>query len=901
MIKSLKITALYTCYVCGVFSNLIFAQTWNAYLDSMEYYEKNGQYKNLLSIIDKAYTLCPDTQKKDSTTYQLFVWKYKQQNYMGYSKTKTYYARKLVDFSKNLYGENHIKHLSDKIKLANLLIYETVQMDSLSNNLVEISKKEPYSQTHVYPSALTLRANYYERITNYPEAERLYTQAMQLYKEQKDTSGYHKTKSKLAYFYRIIGSYEKTEKLLKENIASYKKPYLLSFYEDTEQLASLYQKMKKYSKAESLFKSVIPFYQAEFGKNSSHYGSSINNLGLVYDLTGRYEQAEKYFKESLIITEKNAGKYTRNYATTLNNLAVCLKNQKKYKEAEPLYLEVLEIRKRILGKYHPDYNNILNNIAVFYELTKQYKKADSFYVEMIQRVVKTLLTNFKNLNEKEKRDYLHDHAVYLNNFTTHCFRRSGTTKKYDSLFNPVFLEYGYNHQLTTKGILINNMQKLKRHIENNKNKNIQNAFKEWNTLRNQIASYHKLTAEQQKEKNINITVLERRADSLEKELSYQSPDFYELVQKQEITWKDVQKKLKKNEASMEIVRIPNRDSLYYLAYIITNNCVYPKAICIPDGKKLEKEYLNNYRRSIKSKIMDTLSYQHYWKIIHEYLRANKVKRVYLSADGVYHQINVNTLYINSQTPVIDEIDIFYMTNTRDLATEKKISHSKEIVLLGNPDFKHNVPDSIRNRGEVIAALPGTEEEILNIRQIAEKKLWKTLVYMQEKANETELKKVRTPRILHIATHGFFHDNPQQNSMLNSGLLLSGAENTLYNQKYSNENNEDGILTAYEAMNLELDGTELVVLSACETGLGATHHTTSGIYGLQRAFKVAGAKHLIMSLWKVSDNATQMLMKRFYYYWLDKKMPVHQAFSKAQKKLKETYPEPYFWGSFILMQ
>jgi CHAT domain-containing protein/Flp pilus assembly protein TadD len=900
MIKFSKVTILYICCIWVVILDVSFAQTWNTYLDSATYYEKNREYKNLLSVIDKIYISCPDTQKKDSITYQLFVWKYKQQSYLGYNKTKAYYAYKLADFSKNIYGETHSKHLSDKIQTASFLIHETARLDSLSDQLLNICKKEFYSKTFVYPNAVLLRANYYERITNYAEAERLYLQAMQLYKEQKDTSGYYAAKSKLAYFYKIIGSYEKAEKLLKENIAGYKKPYPLPFYEDIENLAGVYQKMKKYNRAESLFKSVILFYERAFGKSSIYYGAGINNLGLVYDLTGRYEQAEKCFRESLPVIEKNSGKDTRNYATTLNNLAICLKNQKKYKEAEPLYLEVLAIRKRILGRNHPDYNNILNNIAVFYELTKQYKKADSFYVEMIQRVVKTLLSNFKNLNEKEKKDYLYDHAVYLNNFMAHCFKRSGSVKKFDSLFNPIFLEYAYNHQLTTKGILINNMQKLKKHIENN-NTNIQSTFKEWNTLRNQIANYHKLNTEQQKEKNINIDLLEKQADSLEKELSYQSPDFYELVQKQEITWKNVQKKLKKNEASIELVRIPIRDSLYYLAYIVTAQCTQPKAISVPDAFKLEKEYLNNYRRSIKSKVMDTLSYQHYWKPIHEYLKTNKVKKVYLSCDGVYHQVNINTLYISPKTPVIDEMDIFYMTNTRDLATEKKIKLSKELVLLGNPDFKLNTPDSIRNRGEVIAALPGTQEEILNITKIAEKKSWKTFVYMQEKANETALKKVQTPRILHIATHGFFHDNPQQNSMLNSGLLFSGAENTLYNQKYTNESDEDGILTAYEAMNLELDGTELVVLSACETGLGATYHTTSGIYGLQRAFKVAGAKHLIMSLWKVSDSATQLLMKTFYYYWLDKKIPVHEAFSKAQKKLKETYPEPYFWGSFILME
>jgi CHAT domain-containing protein len=136
-------------------------------------------------------------------------------------------------------------------------------------------------------------------------------------------------------------------------------------------------------------------------------------------------------------------------------------------------------------------------------------------------------------------------------------------------------------------------------------------------------------------------------------------------------------------------------------------------------------------------------------------------------------------------------------------------------------------------------------------------------------------------------------------MIRSGLILAGAKQTWLTGTHL-EGFEDGILTAYEISQMNLSGTELVVLSACETGLGDIIGN-EGVYGLQRAFKIAGAKYLIMSLWKVDDLSTQAFMTTFYRHWLKEKQHIPQAFQTAQREMREKYPGAYDWAGFVLIE
>ena len=210
---------------------------------------------------------------------------------------------------------------------------------------------------------------------------------------------------------------------------------------------------------------------------------------------------------------------------------------------------------------------------------------------------------------------------------------------------------------------------------------------------------------------------------------------------------------------------------------------------------------------------------------------------------------------------------------------------------------------------LLALLPGTQVEVQKISELYGDSKSVSEIVLGDNAIESSLKEVSRPKTLHVATHGFFLSDPKpdemvdtkyvENPLLRSGLIFAGANSYLATGEITEElGGEDGILTAYEAMNLDLEGTELVVLSACETGLG-TIKNGEGVYGLQRAFKVAGAQSVIMSMWTVDDDATQELMTNFYENWL-KTGDKHASFIKAQRALKAKYPEPYYWGAFVMV-
>ena len=354
---------------------------------------------------------------------------------------------------------------------------------------------------------------------------------------------------------------------------------------------------------------------------------------------------------------------------------------------------------------------------------------------------------------------------------------------------------------------------------------------------------------------------------------------------------------------------------YYLTFIISSDSFSPILLIDSLSNENEQDIMDYYFNGItrKSEKQDlSFVYEKIWSKIDKQL-PNKVKKVILSPDGMYNSVNVSTLFDKKNNKYILEkyqIVIADKIGTkRDENIKEKFSNINSAVLLGFPNYSgqtfsndQSSSDSLKinldkyysnaTRGTIAKSLPGTKIEIEKINTLFTQRGINTTVLTENNATEDNLKRIVNPDVLHIATHGFFINSKDGMPMFNSGLLLAGSNS-------KTKKIEDGYLSAYETSLLNLENTKLVVLSACETGRGVLKDG-DGVFGLKQGCLNAGAQNIIMSLWKVDDKVTQEFMSRFYEIWLNEKTSIREAFNKAQVEIKAKYPQPYYWGAFILV-
>ncbi|MCS7028539.1 MAG: CHAT domain-containing protein [Bacteroidia bacterium] len=928
-----------------------FAQSWQSAYDSCVKYQKQQHYKKAAEWGDIALSLYEKQAVTKDTNYSSILESQVNNLYnLGMYQQAEILAKKDSAYSKN----NTERYISCCNALS--LIYQRQGKYSIathvSNETIKIALKTIGKKNLIYANSCNNLGLLHMSLGRYIEAETLFKEGMKVvlevvgdshpeypkfcnnlaflcqtqgkypeaelyYKEAKEKIAKTLTKESYEYvlccnnlsaLYILQGRFFEAEELYKESkkivtkILTEKHP---TYANICNSLGFLYQTYKKYLSAESLYVEAQKIIQELLGKEHPHYALVCNNLARLYLLQGRYDEAEHLYKESADIHNRIFGKEHPDYAQSCNGLAGLYQEQGKYTEAELLFKEAKEIFAKTLGREHPNYALSCNNLARLYADQDKHSKAESLYKQVLFIKLKEIQSNFKNLSENEKEKYVQANInKYFNNFQLFVLKRH--------LQNPAITQESYNLVLQTKGLILQSTEKIKNRILNSKDEELKKLYVEWKLTKDQYAKAQNLTINEREQKKINLDSLAQQANELEKRLALKSEDFAHTFTPKTITWKDIQNVLKKDQAAIEMVKIntkdrPNaKDSIVYMALIVKKNSSNPEVVILNNGNELENQYITNYRRSITAKTQDTESYTVFWKPIAERLKG--IRTVYFSPDGVYHQINVSTLYNpQSKKYVFDEIQVINVTNTKDILSKQSYT-SKNNYLIGNPKFDLQIESEPNNQKpkqervfegflEGLSQLEGAEREVKRIAGL----LPNSTVVTGVAATEEFVKSLKNPRILHIATHGYFKKGQYQSStqaMLNAGLLFAGVVD--YDRMEMRPlDKEDGKLTAFEVMNMELDSTELVVLSACETGLGQA--SKEGVYGLQRAFKVAGARSIIMSLWKVNDEATQLLMTKFYENWQKKGMPKRKAFEVAQKQIRKHYKQPYYWGAFVMVE
>lgn len=406
-----------------------------------------------------------------------------------------------------------------------------------------------------------------------------------------------------------------------------------------------------------------------------------------------------------------------------------------------------------------------------------------------------------------------------------------------------------------------------------------------------------------------------------------------------IDWRAVQQQLQIDEVGIEFIHFPfNRggvptDSTLYGAFIIQAEARYPIFVPLFEERELVALIPPTQLQSRErvNRLYSPQLYQLIWSKIQPHLR--KVKTVYYAPSGQLHHINLAALPCDEERYLSDRHQLFQLSSCRKLL-EGKIEHLQaggKAWVYGDITYdapvQNKLDDTATSSTLALAerewhwqSLPKTREEAMQISHILDTAGFSVQQYMEINATEQTIKQLinqKAPEILHFGTHGFFFPTPDKqyanlrtggrhnfrfstNPFFRSGLVLSSG-NQAWQRKASIPNQEDGILTAYEIASLDLSNTQLAILSACQSGLGEVKGK-EGVYGLQRAFKLAGVDYLLATLWNVPDSEETIdFTTTFLQNCLQPQLTIRQAFHLTQQQMKAKYEDPYFWAAFILME
>lgn len=735
----------------------------------------------------------------------------------------------------------------------------------------------------------------------YNESENKFIDALAIVKKNKQENEipYALILNNQAILFQSIGRLQEAGKNLEAAIGiamkkeTSKAKHLLKFFSN---LALLYQQMGKYAEAEKIYQGL----EKRIEKGKPEFANLLNNVAILAMLMKREDRVEDMLKRSAEIYKTSYGENSPAYAKVISDLGNYYRYKGKYTEAEPLLQAALQIREETLGTSHPLFVQSQEDIAIFYWKKKELQKAYTTYHVVMEKSLDFINSYFPPMSEAEKSKYWDILAPRFQRFYNFAIEAVAVNK---SIINDL-----YEYRIATKGLLISSTRKVSAGILNSGNEQLINDYATWIDHKEQLTNLYAYSRKDLSEQGINLDSLENATNAMEKKLSQNSKDFAQFYFTSKTKYSEILKEIKSDEAAIEIIRVRNFDQVFsdecrYLVLIASKNTLEPKMVILNNGVDLEGKHSKTYRLSMKNKINDEQSYQQYWAPIDAEIKGKK--KIYVSMDGVYNQINLYTLKKPGGDFLLNQLEIVLLGNLRDLTAKNKQSKNQEgkkATLIGFPDFG----------SAKIPQLPATKTEVVGINKVLQSSGYTVSELMQGEATEDNLKSLHQNSVLHIATHGYFlkdvekaswpigvHiDNAKDNVLLRSGLMLTGAAET---DKISPslDNSSNGIFTSYEAMNLDLKGTGLVVLSACETGLGEVI-AGEGVYGLQRAFLMAGAQALVMSLWKVDDVATQQLMNSFYANWV-KSGDKQKAFKLAQQQLMTKYKEPFFWGAFVMME
>lgn len=672
-------------------------------------------------------------------------------------------------------------------------------------------------------------------------------------------------------------------------------------------LGNAYSAKKDYPKSIAVFKQWIEHLKKNGHENEADYAKAYERLASAEKFNSDYDASIADYETAIGLYEKLGMNDEAEQARS--GLKMCLFYAKKdmgesadndaaKQQRTDKLLEIIQSSINTLeqgGDYLGNLSNAqtLATLAGSYAQLKDYNNAVDYYTKYINAIRTALIEDFLLKNPKERELTWKQELSNITEMNTLITELPQETPElYSRLSNLI-----YEGQLLAKGILLSSSIEFDKVLNRYGTPEMK---KQYQQIKSNLIEIDKMKQEHRPVEDIQSKI--RETDALQLALARESAAKGVFTDFLKYTSSDVVNALNADEAAIEFVTLntgilPGEDMI--AAVVVSKE--FPTGITIPIGTvndinviigDKDKFAKDDYTATIWGRIMQVVQ--------------NK-KKIYFAPDGVLNNIGIEYLTING-APINEMIEMSRLSSTREICREHLSQPLQYAALFGNIDYLGDAAEASDKRkyrktreavGLSFATLENTGREVNEISSILKKNVKKAKIfpYTEEKASKAEfLSQEEIPiNLLHIATHGKYIDGGKvsdNDAMTRSILAFAGAN------LYDSFDNNGGIVTAAEIADMSLQDCDLVVLSACESGLGKLGN--DGVFGLQRGFKNAGVKSLLVSLNEVADEATADMMIAFYRNLVNSGTSKQEAFKKAQSEIRTKYPNDDTWASFILI-
>jgi CHAT domain-containing protein/tetratricopeptide (TPR) repeat protein len=761
----------------------------------------------------------------------------------------------------------------------------------------------------------------------------------------------------LGNLYLAQGLYTRAEPFLERALAIRQAAYgekSLPVARALGSLGSLYMSQGLYERAEPLLKRSLAIWEALVGKSAPEVAKPLSRLGNLYLSQGDYRRAEPLLKRALAVSEAAFGRNDPEVADALHNLGNLSSAQGLYGQARPLYERALAIRRSTFGENNPRDAETLNRLAVAQLSQHRLDKALPLFTRALAISEQRLRQDALGFSEETL-------ARFLQFLRTDEERLYALLRAYPD--NARVRRLALGAALLFKGRSVEESSNISRTIYQSLGAQGRDTLERLRGLRAQLAqlSLQGPGSASLADYQRRLEELSEQSAALEADLAKRSAPLRELAtlpSPAEVVDR-VAAALPRDGALVELIAYVDRPlvptpgtpeahrpgELRYLALVLFPDATIRFRDLGPAGPIDSaamhlRHALTN--RDVAFEASAQALYQRAFQPLLPLL--GTTRRLFLSPDGQLALVPFAALH-DGQQFLVDAFDFTYLPSGKNLLSPPQESNTPgSVVVLADPDFSASLPagphsqeatrtraipslpgehffstlrTELAQRAWALAPLPGTRQEAKAIQRL----LPQAQLFLGPEATKARLLQLPPPGVLHVATHGFFLDHAPEptasravghfgalsdpppaarppDPLLRSGLILAGARAQASSGSSPTPPSDGGLVTALELAGLNLWGTQLVVLSACDTGRGDVK-PGQGVYGLHRAFLVAGAETVVMSLWKVDDETTRALMEAYYSNLLAGQGRA-TALREAMRALRRTQPHPYAWAPFIAM-